>query len=75
MAIAQNKSGSKLRHVQGPDLKMLEDEIESLPFKVDVLAVNRVGSNWYVHFYIPTKEFDQPKVKKEIAEKTKIIKE
>lgn len=73
MGIPHTGPGTKLRHIQGQDLSALEQELEAIPFKVDVIAVNRVGMVWYIHFYVPTKEFDKARTKKEISEPTKNI--
>jgi hypothetical protein len=69
------KLGSRLRHIQGPSLPKIEETIEALPYKVEIINVNRVGSNWFVHFYIPSfqNEKSSVKLKKEVAKETKTI--
>jgi hypothetical protein len=70
MTVKGIKGGSRLRHVQGNSLKDLEDMLESLTYRVEIINVNKVGANWYVHFYIPQTEFDSPDIVKEEAKPT-----
>ena len=70
MAVRGIHGGSRLRHVQGTNLKELEDMLEILPYRVEIINVYRVGANWYVHFYIPQTAFDSPDVVKEETKST-----
>jgi len=71
MAVLGIKGGSRLRHVNGERLNDLEDMIASLPYKVEIINVHKVGSQWYVHFYIDDTVKDPVKVVKETAMETK----
>jgi len=70
MTVKGLKGGSKLRHIQGNNLKALEDMLELLPYKTDIINVNKVGGNWYIHFYIPELVFEAPSTVKEEAKET-----
>ena len=56
------KGGSKLRHFSGSNLLNLEKMIEDLGYKTEIVNVNYVGQNWYVHFYVPDLKFGEPKI-------------
>ena len=63
MAVLGLKGGSRLRHMKDENLLRLEDAVASLPYKVDIINVHKLGPQWYVHFYIPDSVFNKPTVK------------
>ncbi len=61
------KSGTKLRHIVGGNLKMLEEQIESMPFRVEIVSINSVAANWYIHFLTPSLVPDDERIAPTIA--------
>lgn len=53
---------TRLRHVSGKSLDMVEGWIGSLPFKIEIKSIEKVKSLWYVHFILP--EDDLPMLRK-----------
>lgn len=70
MTVKGTHGGSRLRHITGSNLKELEDMLEMLPYRVEIITVNKIGMNWYVHFYIPQTAFDKPETIKEEVKPT-----
>jgi hypothetical protein len=45
--------GTRLRHFHGPNLELLEEEIEGLPYKIEIKGVTlKQNGEWYIHFTI-----------------------
>jgi len=53
MGIKGITGGTRLRYLNSEKLDDLQDMIESLPYKVEIQAINKVGNQWYIHFLIP----------------------
>jgi hypothetical protein len=68
-------TGTRLRHLKGPNLAKLEDLIENLPHKSEIVGVNLVGRVWHVHFTIPDTAFgDGPNMSTfEVSQGTKTL--
>jgi hypothetical protein len=65
----------KLRHIKGFDLLSLEKQVEAFKFPCTVYAINNVGGEWFVHFFIDRKNVTENlEINMVEAEKTKEIK-
>lgn len=65
----------RLRHINGSNLSELEGTLGKIQSPLQVVNVNKVGDNWYIHFLLG--DFDNAKpieVKQEPTVKTKTIK-
>jgi hypothetical protein len=61
-----------LRHISGPNLKLLEAELAKVEAQITVVGVNYTPSgNWYIHFLIQGVEQESVKVKTVRVEKTR----
>ena len=63
----------KLRHINGSDLNELERQLEKIELPIVVHSINKVGSNWYVHFLVQGIHEEKQPVKREKSKKTKTI--
>lgn len=63
----------KLRHINGNDLSDLERQLEQIRLPIIVHSVNKVGSNWYIHFLVQGIHEEKQPVKKAKTKKTKVI--
>ena len=63
----------KLRHISGSNLKVLEGQLETIELPIIVHSVNRVGSNWYIHFLVQGVHEEKQRTKKVVSKKTKTI--
>ncbi len=48
--------GTKIRHIVAISKKEAEGQIEALPFKVEIKAINHVGGKWYYDFTLLEKD-------------------
>jgi hypothetical protein len=48
--------GTKIRHIVAINKKDAEAQIEGLPFKVEIKAINYVGGKWYYDFTLLEKD-------------------
>ena len=70
MAVWGLKGGTRLRHINGENLLILEDMIASFHYRVEVINVHKVGAQWFVHFNLPQSASDALDVTKEVAAET-----
>lgn len=42
----------RLRHIKGPRIEDLERELETNDEALNIMAINKVGDIWYLHFTI-----------------------
>ena len=68
-----SNGGSRVRHIFGPNLKDLESQLEALRFKTEIIQIQKIGANWYIHFYIPELIHEKKEAKKEVSKKTKTV--
>ena len=60
--------GTRLRYLNGTNLRELQEIIEALPHKIEIKAINNVSGQWYIHFCL--NDFDpNPNVVKSKEEK------
>lgn len=71
MAVKGRGNGSRVRHISGPRLKELEETLESLTYKVEIIQIQMIGTDWYVHFYIPNTLDENLPIKRVLTEPTK----
>ena len=70
MSIKGLKGGTRLRELHGQNLLELQDMLEELPYKVDIVGINKVGAEWYIHFIIPNLVAAEIPINVEIAKPT-----
>ena len=63
----------KLRHINGANLKDLERQLEMIELPIIVQQINKVGSNWYIHFLVQSIQEEKKKVRVEKSKKTKTL--
>lgn len=63
--------GTRLRHINSSRLDEIENILESLPYKVEIVGVNtRSNGEWYVHFLVPETAFESMPIEKKVQAKT-----
>jgi hypothetical protein len=63
----------KLRHILGPNLKELEKTLEGVKNSIQIVGVNAVGSNWYIHFLVQDTWNEQLETKQELGLPTQVV--
>lgn len=63
----------KLRHILGPNLKELEKTLEAVKNSIQIVGVNAVGSNWYIHFLVQDTWNEQLETKQELGLPTQVV--
>ena len=65
----------QLRHINGSNLSELEGTLAEIKRPLQVVAINKAGDNWYIHFLLGDFEDAKPiEVKQEKSIKTKTLK-
>ena len=66
-----NSGGTRLRFINGGSLLELQAALESLPYKVDPVQINRMkNGEWFIHFIIPDLVFEAEKPAVTVAAET-----
>jgi hypothetical protein len=63
----------KLRHILGSNLKELEKTLEGVKNSIQIVGVNAVGANWYIHFLVQDTWNEQMETKQELGLPTKEV--
>jgi hypothetical protein len=63
----------KLRHILGSNLKELEKTLEGVKNSIQIVGVNAVGSNWYIHFLIQDTWNEEQQTRQELGLPTQTL--
>lgn len=68
--------GIRLRHIRGSNLEELQLLLEKLPYKVEIITINRMNvGEWFIHFTISDSTFEPMKSPEvQVSEETKVFK-
>ena len=65
---------TKLRHISGDNLKVLEKQYEGITSANVFQQLTKDGGTWFIHFLLQGIVDEPSKVKKVVAKKTKTLK-
>lgn len=61
-------------HINGGNLKALEAQLRQIRNSITIIAINYVGTNWFIHFLAQSDAMDTVNTVKELAGETVVIK-
>jgi hypothetical protein len=57
-------------HINGGNLKTLEAQLREIKNSITIIAINYVGTNWFIHFLAQSNAMDNVQTIKELAGET-----